>query len=204
MQEQEKALAGLPIVVSKSLRNPHRLIQQTAKLLEVSKHDENGLLKHRANCLDIQVSAKLLKRALKTMDALVQAMALRKFKVYLDKRETWVHMSGEDLRFGIKEELNSKKVESKNPGLKGDYHFSRSRFEYVRVPSGRLCLTIHDIRDHSVHDIRRNWRDTATKNLEDQLDGFMRGFTNLIIQKKTHQRKKEEHKQRAAGMAATS
>ena len=52
----------------------------------------------------------------------------------------------------------------KNPGFKG-FHFSHSRFEYVRVPSGRLCLTIYDIRDHSAYDIRRNWRDTATKKL---------------------------------------
>ena len=195
-QEQDKLFAGPSIIVSKALRNPHRLVQQTARLLEVSKTDENGLLKLKANCLDIQVSEKLLKRALRIMDALLQAMVLRGFDLFIEKGETWVHISGDDLHFGIKEEFDSKKVAAKDLSLNGYYHFNHSRFEYIRVPSGRLCLTIHDIRDHYMHDLRKNWRDTATKKLENQLDGFMRGLMNLINQKKTHQRKKEEHEQR--------
>ncbi|MBU1245349.1 hypothetical protein KJ612_19270 [Myxococcota bacterium] len=195
-REYEEVLAGPPILVAKALRNPHPLIQKAARVLETSKADENGLLKRRKNCLDVQVSDKSLRRALRIMDALVQGMVLRGFEVFLEEHGTWVHVMGEYLRFGIKEELDSKKVESKKEDLKGYYRFGHSRFESVRVPSGRLCLTILGIRDYSVHAIRQNWHDTATKTLEGQLDGFMRGLVNLIIKKKSHQRKKEERERR--------
>jgi len=44
------------------------------------------------------------------MDALLQAMVFRDFDISLKKGETWVHISGDDLHFGINEESDSKKV----------------------------------------------------------------------------------------------
>ena len=55
---------------------------------------------------------------------------------------TRVHVLDEDLRFGISEELATKKVEPKNHNLDGYYRCGHSRFDQVKVPSGRLCFLL--------------------------------------------------------------
>jgi hypothetical protein len=185
-----------PIVVPKALHNPHPLVKQSAEILEICQPNHVGILEPKSNsCLDIRVSKNSLRRALRIMHALIMALFERGFEVYLVKGETKAKVLEEDLRFGISEELATKKVEPKNHDLDGYYRFGHSRFDSIRVPSGKLCLSIHDVGYWWGDKARKNWRDTKRKTLENSLDNFVKGLIKLAVQKKEYERKEAEQEQ---------
>lgn len=135
-----------PITVPKALHNPLPLVKQAGELLEICQPDQFGILESSSKkCLDIQVSKNNLRRALRIMNALIKALSERGFEVHLKNGTTRVNVLDEDLRFGISEDLATKKVEPKNHKLDGYYRFGHSRFDKVRITSGKLCLTIHEV-----------------------------------------------------------
>lgn len=190
-----------PITVPKALHNPLPLVRQASELLEICQPDQFGILESSSKkCLDIRVSKNNLRRALRIINALIKALSERGFEVQLKNGATRVNVLDEDLRFGISEELVTKKVEPKNHDLNGHYRFGHSRFDQVRVPSGRLCLTIHDVGYWWGDKARKNWRDTKRKALEASLDSFVKGLVKLAVQKKEYERKEAEKEQRRLEM----
>jgi len=101
------------------------------------------------------VSKTSLRRALRILDALIKELLERGFEVCQGDDSFEILIDGERLGFGISEEVITEKTQPKNTGLDGYYQFGHSSFDYVRVPSGRLCLTIHDwfTRERKVKDI---------------------------------------------------
>ncbi len=196
-QLKEQQLSFKPVHVPKYLRTPHPLVDKALELLEVGKTDDNGILKPPLKkCLDVKVSPKSLKRALRIWDAILKAFENHQYHVSIEENGTWAKVLGEELSFGIKEELDSEKVNAKHNALKGYYEFGHSRFDYIRKPSGRLCLTIHQIKGYWATNARKNWRDTKTKRLENLLDKFLQGLVRLVLQKKVHDKEEEERRQR--------
>ena len=198
--EREQNFA--PIMVAKALRNPHPFVAQSAELLELCEPNDVGILESAdKNCLDIQVSKNSLRRALRIMNALIKGLAERGFEVYQVDDSFEIQIDGERLGFGISEEVVSKKIQPKDTDLDGHYHFGHSRFEYERVPSGRLCLTIHDRSRFYYDNSRKNWRDTKRKQLEDSLDAFVIGLIKRAAKKKEYRRQEEEKERQRQEMA---
>ena len=182
-----------PIVVAKSLRNPHPFVSQSAEILELCQPDDAGILEPTDKmCLDIRVSKKSLRRALRIVDALLKGLVERGFEVSQEDGSVKVQIHGECLGFGISEDVITQKTQPKDMNLDGYYRFGHSRFDRVRVPTGKLCLTIHDRGYYWGNNLRRNWRDTKRKQLEDSLDAFVMGLIKRAAKKKEHrhQRKK--------------
>lgn len=191
-----------PTVVGKALRNPHPFVARSAELLELCEPTDVGILESaNKNCLDIRVSKNSLRRALQIMEALIKGLLERGFKVCQEKDPFEVMIDGERLGFGISEDVVSKKTQPRDMDLDGYYQFGHSRFDYVRVPSGKLCLTIHD-RSYSYSDnFRKNWRDTKRKQLEDSLDAFVSGLIKRAAKKKEYRQQKEEEERKRQEMA---
>jgi hypothetical protein len=181
-----------PIVVAKSLRNPHPFVSQSAQILELCEPNHVGILETTdKRCLDIRVSRKSLRRALRILDALIKGLLARGFEV--EQNDDFdVHIHGECLGFGISEEVITIKTEPKDTDLDGYYQFGHSRFDQVREPSGKLCLTMHDRGYFWSNNLRRNWRDTKSKSLEDCLDAFVLGLVKRAARKREHRLQKEE------------
>ena len=182
-----------PIVVPKALRSPHPFVQQSQEILELCQPNDVGIIEPKdKNCLDIRVSKKSLPRALRIMNALINALLERGFEVFQEDGSLKVEIENEYLGIGITEEIISKKTKPRDTKLDGYYHFGHSRFDYVRIPSGKLCLTIHDRGHYWGDNFRKNWRDKEKKQVEDCLDAFIIGLHKRIAQKKEHQRQEEE------------
>lgn len=193
LQHQENQELGIPdIGVAQSLRSPHPLVAKSVELIEVSKEDEDGIVKPRSGALDVKVSRKLVKRALRIMDALIKSIENQSYRVVIRGKETWLKLQSEEVRFSIFEDLDSEKIESTDASFDGYYQFRHKQYEYKKVPSGRLCLTINDIKGYHVYDIRKNWRDTNTKKLEDQITGAFKGIIKLVFKKRANDKEKAE------------
>ncbi len=191
-----------PIVIAKSLRSPHPLVRQASLALELCRPNDVGILEPAdKDCLNIRVSEKSLRRALRIMDALIKGLQERSFDVFQDDESTKVKIQGEVLGFGIREELVSRKIESDSTNLDGYYQFGHSRFDHVRVPSGKLCLTIDAMGYFGNENCRRNWRDTKRRQLEDSLDAFVIGLLKIAVQKKEYRRQEEEKERRRKEIA---
>jgi len=191
-----------PIVVAKALRNPHPFVARSAELLELCEPTHVGILESEdKNCLDIRVSKNSLRRALRIMDSLIKGLSERGFEIYQEKDSFQLMIDGERLGFGISEDVVSQKTQPKDTDLDGYYHFGHSRFDYVRAPSGKLCLTIHDRSYFYSDNFRKNWRDTKRKQLEDSLDAFVIGLIKRAAKKKEYRLQKEEEERKRQVLA---
>jgi len=188
-----KKLKHPPVVVPKSLRNSHPLVKVAAEKLELCEPDRLGILEPPdKNCLDIRVSKNTFRRALRIMDAVIKALEGRGYRTYVNDGSTAVEIEGIELQFGISEDFRSERKPSRDFDTEGYYRFGHSKFDYVRVPSGQLCLTIHESGWYLRGSYRKNWRDTKKKQLENLLDSFMGGLEAISLRRKEHIREEEE------------
>jgi len=124
-----------PVVVPKSLRNPHPLVAMAAEKLELCEPDHLGILEQsEKDCLQIRVSKTTLRRALRIMDAVIKALEGRGYRTYVTDGLVAVEIDGIKLQFGISEDLRSERKPSKDFDTEGYYRFGHSKFDYVRVP----------------------------------------------------------------------
>ena len=193
LQQVEYGQNFPPIVVAKSLRNPHPFVSQSAEILELCQPNDVGILEPTdKRCLDIRVSRESLRRALRILDALIKGLQERGFEVDQGDDSVKVQIHGECLGFGISEEVITCKTQPEDTNLEGYYQFGHSRFDRVRVPSGKLCLTIHDRSYFWSDNFRKNWRDTKRRQLEDSLDAFVIGLIKRAAQKREYRLQEEE------------
>lgn len=171
--------------VSETLRNPHPLVKQSAEILKSLEPNSLGILEPpKRKCLDIEVTKKSLRRALLIMDTLIKYLEERGYQVFISDESSKVNILEVPIRFGISEELMTVRKEPKDHRLDGYYQFGHSRFYSERVPSGNLCLTIHDAGRLWGANYRQNWRDTKTKRLENLLDSFINGLIKVAVANK--------------------
>jgi hypothetical protein len=186
------------IVVPERLSNPHPLIHQSSELLKVSQPNDVGLLEPpKKACLDITVSKNSLRRALRIIDTIIKSLEKQGFTVFFSEGFTKTKILDIPVSFGITEKLMIKKKQPKDHGLRGYYEFGHSLFVEERVPSGKLCLTIHDAGIYWRYGCQQNWNDGAKQKLEDRMNSFVNGLVNVAVAKKEHDRQqKDEERQR--------
>ncbi|MBI1796742.1 MAG: hypothetical protein HYR74_06790 [Candidatus Eisenbacteria bacterium] len=180
------------IRVRDELRNPHKLVSESAHLLRGADPQE-GLVRYRnARCLDISVAPASLDRALRIMDALIRALEGRGLKGEVtppltddeNRRRgeddppdnvTRVRVTGEWIQFGITEKRTVGMTPAREPParLRGQELQSWLYWNQPRktlVPTGVLELFI----DNSSYALSRHrWRDGKRRQLEEQLDDFV-------------------------------
>jgi len=145
---------------------------------------------------DTEYSKRTLRRALRIMDGLIKALNDRDYRTGISNGSTEVEVQGVILQFGISEELKTVRKPARDFDIDGYYQFGHSRFDYDRVPSGNLCLTIHESGYYLGGSYRKNWRDTKTKRLENLLGSFINGLEAMAIRTKEYIQEKEEEERK--------
>ena len=184
----KEEIAG--IHVFKRLSDPHPLIEKTRDILNQSQVDQNGLLVTiSTDCLNIKVSSQSVSRALRILDSLLKHLQKQGFDIYIKNGNTVINIDNIEIHVGIREELK-KEMKPVDLNLEGYYHFRHNSYQNVFVPSGNLCLSV--LNHYSDGHLQKNWRDTARKQLEDQLDKFLMTLLKIVAEKKEAIRQQEE------------
>lgn len=146
---QAKKHQSIPIIVPKTLRSPHPLVKDSLEKLELCEPNNlRIIMTPDKDCLDVQVSKKTLRRALRIMHGLIKALNDRDYRTGISDGSTKVEIQGVTLKFGISEDLKTERKPARDFDINGYYRFGHSRFDYDRVPSGNsfrniFCHTIH-------------------------------------------------------------
>ncbi len=205
-----------PIQVSASLDQPHELVAMTLAALRKAKAADDGLVRCRdRRCLAVEVTPACLDRALRIMDALIKALALRGLDVeVLDPAEvgvwlpsvtrrqvkmpvTLVRVDGESVPFALDELTENVQVDPGDPT-----RWRRPTFE--RQATGKLRLRVRDDLDaYRFHvGVQKNWADTEKRRVDDCLNAFVKGLRTIASAIKRERleserrRKEQEESQR--------
>jgi hypothetical protein len=188
------------IIVPERLHSPHPLIKTTEALLKSRGVDKYGRINnHRLSCLNVRVSKALLPRALRIMDTIIKELEKREMKIYIKGREcsnTTLSIKGEELEICIEE-----------PSGKVEHQKTKSELEkaklypslyggttYDHKPSGKLRILIET---YTRDAMRKSWRDSESKKIEDRLNEIFIGFINVAEERKQdHLQREKEEKER--------
>ncbi len=169
------------ISVPDELVAPHPFVVRTEKSIRSAKPDEHGTVRPKAQqCLDVAVSAPLIDRSLRIMNALLIALEARGFRVSISDHErpqTEARVLDENIGFQLHEEIKRREREP-TPAEKRDDDFWRTasiaqpiRKWYEWAPTGRLILHITDGQG-----LRRTWTDRKDRLVEQFLNTFVVGL----------------------------
>ncbi len=177
------------ILVKDSLRAPHPLVRTTLDALErptsgrIEGYPANWKVRH----LDVEVSKPLLRRALRIMDAVINAFEERGYEVSLgsDDRNTYVVILGQRIPFGIRE---PRRQIPTDPSPRREYEPS-----YREEPAGRLALVL---REYWGRSIKKSIVETERRPLEDRLNDFMVAATRLAQERADWELRRAEAEER--------
>jgi len=195
-----------PIPVIDSLEVEHELITKTRRALASSRVDEYGIIQPRAwKTLDISVSKPCLDRALRIMNALVEALEKAGYEVGIQPEKdndenrtgyrTYVVIDGETLFFRLKEKTLRKERNYTETDLA---RFRRGTLipgpMYDRTALGILSLIIDG--NWYCERNRRSCSDGKKQRLEDCLYQFVRSLLRSAVVLKRQRLEAEEQRAR--------
>lgn len=185
------------IIVPERLHSPHPLIKTTEALLKSRGVDKYGrIMNHRLSCMNVRVSKALLPRALRIMDTIIKELEKREMMIFIKDREcpnTTLSIKGEELEICI-EEPSGKVEHQKTKSELEDARRYPSLYggtTYDYKPSGKLRILIET---YTRDTMRKSWRDSESKKIEDRLNEIFIAFINVAEERKQDrlQREKEE------------
>ena len=187
------------ITVSEPTKRLHPLVSKALRTLKADKYLDRGLASTNWKELEIRVSPNSFERATKVMDTLVRALISRRLKIITKDRggeRPTVFVLGENIRFRLTEKVNRRKrteTELERLRKKADYDWQVK--EYEHTPTGRLVLTIADDTYRAFY---RQYRDSKTKEVEDQLNEFIACLYEFSDVLKHRQIEKENYEKKMA------
>lgn len=192
----------LEVPVKEDLRSAHPLIREISNHFKtLPKKAKEMLVPSKGKYLDITVSPNSLRRALLIMDSVLNTLESNGFPISVSNDGTTVDIFDVKIAFLLKEEYKTvpKKRKSEEEyehwnsvlGKRGSYN----SYDYDRVPSGILCLSIDEWRYGGHGTFQKNWRDTKTLVLEDRLSKFVSGLIQIAA-KKSEKLRIEKEKER--------
>ena len=92
--------------------------------------------------------------------------------------------------------MATRKKRPKDHSLDGRYRFGHSRFTEERVPSGDLCLTIHQADGFYIYGCQQNWNDGKKSKLENRINSFIDGLVTVAVAKIARDKEEMEEEQR--------
>ena len=188
--------------MAETLASIHPLVVRTLDSLKNARLEDDDLLKPVGlGCLDVRVSRSSLDRAIRIIDALINALESRGFAVSVSnglEPKSSVEILGEPIQFALTESMERVEQEltsaEKKERLKSPWLYSTPRYE--SLPSGRLELII---KDNAGQGLRKRWADRENKRLEDQLNAFLAGLIRIASEAKSERIELErERKEREA------
>lgn len=186
-----------PIIVPDRLSSPHPLIKQTSEILNGRQPNDVGIIVvPKKGCLDINVSKSSLRRALRVMDTIIKSLEKMGNSVSLLGGRTKTKIHEVPMSFGISEKLTTKKRKPEDHDLSGRYRFGHSRFIEERVPSGELCLTIHEAGDFYLYGCQQNWKDGKKSKVEYRINSFIDGLITVAVAKIERDKERAEEERR--------
>lgn len=140
----------------------HKLVQSSAGLLSRARTDEYGRITppEECTCLDVCVSKELLDRALTLMSTILFTLEENGFPVKIEQGSTSAHISGQDIKFAIREDLRVKETR-KAQGL-----------PHIYERSGNLAFEISAYAEGC----RKRWADGKTQRVETMLSHCVAGL----------------------------
>lgn len=171
-----------PITVSNQLRSLHPLVERTYDYLNSRGKGRNDRLRsHGTKILDVSVTQKHLKRALRILDAVMKEFERQGYEVhttsYNELSKSYVKIDKEEVYFHLHEK--GKRVKKENSKYSWD--------SYDHINTGELILGLSD----SLYWSRtRAIADGKTTRLENKLDRFFISVFDLAEKEKD---KKIEH-----------
>jgi len=161
----------------------HKLIASAAGLLRRAKTDEYGLIQPPSErpCVHVRVAKDLLDRALTLMSTIIFTLERNGFGVKVEEGSTSAHIFGQDVKFGIVEDLRVKE-RRKEPT-----YSDRIKTVNVYERSGNLAFEIWVYADKC----RKRWADGKTQRVETMLPKCVAG---LMLVARTVRIREEEHK----------
>lgn len=188
------------IIVPERLHSPHPLIKTTEALLKSRGIDKYGRINnHRLSCLNVRVSKALLPRALRIMDTIIKELEKREMKIFIKERgypNTTLSIKGEELEICI-EEPSGKVEHQKTKSELEDARRYPSLYggtTYDYKPSGKLRILIET---YTRDAMRKSWRDSESKKIEDRLNEIFIAFINVAEERKQdHLQREKEEKER--------
>ncbi len=187
-----------PAIAPIELRNPHPLIR--AALAEKSQPpQEYGRLQFRwQGHVDIRVSQRNVRRALKILDTLFKGLekcgitveiAMRENSAYeRSRRCTFATDGREQVQITIKE----KTIQSSNPAWSEEKRWSVDK--YVYDPTGRLTLALDD--DRYRWSSGRTWSDTRGHLIEEHVEEIMSAVAQALVDKRLAREQAEVERKR--------
>jgi hypothetical protein len=152
---EQKEIRELEFNVPKKLSKPQKYIKATKKYQEKlkirNKKRDWRMQIDSTNVLSINVSEKLLPRALRFMDILIKIIEKRGYNISTDNGTTII----------IKDQSYKIRLTEKNKRVKRETNYSWNETDLV--PTGNLSLKLY----HSY--LIKEWSDSKTKNLEGKL-----------------------------------
>lgn len=198
LTEREK-LPAVAITVPENLRRSNPLIREAHRRLRIADRDLAGRLRPPdVRSLSIEVSRKQLRRALLIMDTLIKALMGRRYDVTFGPQgnaPVGAVIMAEHVSFGLEEIVDVTEKEPTAQQLEDKRKYGRYWPQMIHAPSGRLCFEIRDSKYH-YDGLRRRWRDTQTRCIEDCLNDIMRGLILVAarLRDDTIERKRREQK----------
>jgi len=190
------------IIVPERLHSPHPLVKTTEASLKSRGVDKYGrIMTHGLSCLNVRVSKALLPRALRVMNTIITELEKREMKIFIKERgypNTILSIKGEELEICIEEP--SRKVEHQKTKSELEdakcYPSLYAHTTYDYKPLGKLRLFINT---YTRGTIRKSWRDSESKIIEDRLNEIFIGFIKTadeIKQDRLRREEEEEEKER--------
>ncbi|MFS0752618.1 hypothetical protein [Oceanobacillus sp. 1P07AA] len=182
----------LSVTIPSKLTKPHELIMDTKQYYRSRKESTRPLTDRVIN---MKVSVEQMERTyriynmlFKGLEHLGYTIEIResKYRQYRNRNELFVCLNEDSVPIFIKEK--QRRVEHKQTKEKIEYSFGSS---YDYVYTGKLHFGID-----SYHAKRKNWHDTETKKIEDQIGEIIIWVIEAIQVEKTIRKKHEAEKVR--------
>jgi hypothetical protein len=161
------------IVVAEKLEVPHPLVERTMRGLISAVPDKDGIVMPKAkNCLLVAVGKESIDRAMRIMNALINAVSSRAVKVWADDEHMWstlMTVDGETIAMRLSESLGSRRRELTPTQKRQNQLFSIHK-ETEKYPRGLLSLSARGDEDTYV---QHRWSELDGKRLEDRLNAVV-------------------------------
>jgi hypothetical protein len=178
-----------------SLEDAHPLVIKTMQAWKRHGNDDEATV--IKDYLDISVTDFHINRALLIMDSLIKSLEKQGHSVLIEDGQTKTVIAGVSVRFSLSEIYDPIYVSPPDSSWRGEsYKSKHNGYNYEYHPSGQLKIKMHKGSWRWSHELRQNWKDTATKSLEGQLSNVIKGFVIGAIAHRNALREERERERR--------